>query len=57
MPLMMMMKSLEKVSKSKSIKSLCRSLQMDGLRGLMKKLEEEHIKRCTEELITILEGK
>jgi len=30
---------------------------MDGLRGLMKKLEEEHIKRFIEELITIPEGK
>ena len=47
-------KSLEKVSKRKSIKSLCRSLQMDGLSGLMKKLDEEHIRRYIEELITIL---
>jgi hypothetical protein len=51
---LMKKKSLEKVSKRKSIKSLCRSLQMDGLRGLMKKLGEEHIRRYIEELITIL---
>jgi hypothetical protein len=30
---------------------------MDGSRGLMKKLEEEHIRPYIEELITILEEK
>ena len=50
-------KSLEKASKKKSIKSSCRSHQMDGSKGLMKKLVEEHIRPFIEELITIPEEK